>query len=168
MKKIKLLRCFFTVFLGSLLFQWSLEVHDSLFWNWDVSCCVRGHVYPVLHVWIQVQRAEKHLHTDQISMRITSKLFRLEARVLLQQLVEQQERVLLTHDALRAWELCGLKVGIFAGSFNWLWQQEMTSAACPGGWEQHDHLWELEDVCMCWHLICKTDDMSHAHVRADV
>lgn len=86
--------------------------------------------------WLYVQNAERLFNTAYICIIIGSELCQLWAWALLQQLMkqqQQQEHALLTHDALRAWELFGLKLGILRAHLNWLGQQEMTSATSPGG-----------------------------------
>ena len=114
----------------------------------DLSSWVQCSLEPFVASWLYVRRAERLFIPAYICIIIGSELCQLWVGALLQQLMKRQEHALMTHDALRAWEPCGLKAEILQGSFNWLWQQEMESATGPGGSASTSS--ESDHRCIMW------------------
>lgn len=89
---------------------------------------------------------ERLLIQAYICIIIRSEPCQLSAWALLQLLMKLQH-TLMTHDALRAWELCGLKAvmskAILIGHDNRKWHQlKAQRAIVCNPWKSHDH-------CMC-------------------
>lgn len=98
--------------------------------------------------WLHVQSVERLFIPAYICIIIRSELCQLWASALLQQLMKQQEHALLTHDALRAWELCGSEIlrALLIGHDNRKWHQlqAQETVGCK--------FWESDDCSLWWFI----------------
>lgn len=99
-------------------------------------------------LWLHVQSVERLFIPAYICIIIRSELCQLWASALLRQLMKQQEHALLTHDALRAWELCGSEIlrALLIGHDNRKWHQlrAQETVGCK--------FWESDDCSLWWFI----------------